>query len=66
MVHVLVLTLVEGNDDRVISVFLPKRYGDVMDDSDIPDINTRRLQYHLTYRGQSSVSRALLVDIELR
>jgi hypothetical protein len=59
-----VLTLIE-EDDRVISVFLPKRYRDAMEDSDIHDINTRRLQYFLTYRGKSSVSPALLVDIEL-
>jgi hypothetical protein len=58
-----VLTLLE--DDRVISVFLPKRYGDAMEDSDLHDINTRRLQYYLIYRGKSSVSSALLVDIEL-
>jgi hypothetical protein len=59
-----VLTLLE-DDDRVVSVFLPKRYGDAMEDTDITDINTRRLQYHLVYRGKSSVSAALLVDIEL-
>jgi hypothetical protein len=35
MVHV------EDNDDRVISVFLPKRYGDAMEDSDLHDINAR-------------------------
>jgi hypothetical protein len=45
-----VLTLLE--DDRVISVFLPKRYGDAMDDSDMQDINTRRLEYYLIYRGK--------------
>jgi hypothetical protein len=59
-----VLTLLE-EDDRVISVFLPKRYGDAMLDNDVQDINTRRLQYYLIYRGKSSVSSALLVDIEL-
>jgi hypothetical protein len=59
-----VLTLLE-EDDRVVSVFLPKRYGDAMEDSDIDDINTRRLQYYLIYRGKSSVSSALYVDIEL-
>jgi hypothetical protein len=58
-----VLTLLE--EDRFISVFLPKRYGDAMEDSDIHDINTRRLQYYLIYRDKSSVSSALLVDIEL-
>jgi hypothetical protein len=41
-----VLTLLL-NEDRVISVFLPKPYGDAMEDSDIHDINTRRLQYYL-------------------
>jgi hypothetical protein len=58
-----VLTLLE-KDDRIVSVFLPKRYGDAMEDSDITD-NNRRLQYHLIYRGKSSVSSALCVDIEL-
>jgi Mg2+/Co2+ transporter CorB len=59
-----VLKLLE-KDDRVVSVFLPKRYGDAMADADITDINTGHLQYHLIYSGKSSVSAALLVDIEL-
>jgi hypothetical protein len=58
------LTLIE-EDDRVLSVFLPKRYGDATEESDLPDINTRRLQYYLIYRGKCSVSSALCVDIEL-
>jgi hypothetical protein len=53
-----VLILLE-EDDRVISVFLPKRYGDAMEDSDMQDINTRRLLYYLNYRGKSSLSSAL-------
>jgi hypothetical protein len=59
-----VLTLLE-EEDRFFSVLLPKRYSDAMEDSDIHDINTRRLQYYLIYRGKSSVSSALLDDIEL-
>jgi hypothetical protein len=59
-----VLTLLEEYD-RVVSVFLPKRYGDAMEDSDIHDIHTRRLQCYLICRGKSSVSFALCVDIEL-
>jgi hypothetical protein len=59
-----VLTLLE-KDDRFINVFLLKRYGDAMEDADITDINTGSLQYHLIYRGKSSFSAALLVDIEL-
>jgi Mg2+/Co2+ transporter CorB len=59
-----VLTLLE-KDDRVVSVFLPKRYGDAIEDTDITAINTGPVQYHLIYRGKSSVSAALLVDIEL-
>jgi hypothetical protein len=58
-----VLTLLE-EDDSVVSVFLPKRYGDAMEDSDVHDINTRRLQYYLIYRCKSSVSSVLCVDIE--
>jgi hypothetical protein len=60
----IVLTLLE-EDDNVISVFLPKRYGDAMEDSDLHDINTRRLQYYIIYRRKSSVSQALIVDTEL-
>jgi hypothetical protein len=52
-------------DGGVISAFIPKRYGDAMEDSDINDINTRRLQCYLPYRGKSPVSQALIVDIEL-
>jgi hypothetical protein len=37
-----VMTLLE-EDDNVISLFLPKRYGDSTEDTDITDINTRRL-----------------------
>jgi hypothetical protein len=59
-----VLTLLE-EDDRIIRMFLPKCYGKAMEDSDTQDINTRRLQYYLIYRGKSSVTSALLVDIEL-
>jgi hypothetical protein len=59
-----VLTLLE-EDNRVISVFLPKRYGNAMENSDIQDINTRRVHYYLIYNGKSTVLSALLVDIEL-
>jgi hypothetical protein len=58
-----VLTLEDG-DDRVIFVpakTIRRRNGG----SDMHDINTRRLHYYLTYRGKSSVSSVLLVDIEL-
>jgi hypothetical protein len=49
-----VLTVLD-EDDSAVSVFLPKRYGDAMEDSDLHDINTRRLQYYLTYRGQFGI-----------
>jgi hypothetical protein len=58
------MTLLEEDGD-VISVFLPKRYGDAILDSDIADINTKLLQYYLTYKGKSSVSQAVIVEIEL-
>jgi hypothetical protein len=43
-----VLTLLE-EDERVISVFLPKRYGDVMEDS---DIKTLILDYYTLFNIQ--------------
>jgi hypothetical protein len=59
-----VLTILEGQDN-VISLFLPKTYGDAMEDSDIQYINTGGLQYYLIYRGKIAVSQTLIVDIEL-
>jgi hypothetical protein len=58
------MTLLE-EDNNVFCVFLLKRYGDAMEDTDITDINTRCLHYYLTHKGNSSDSQALIVDIEL-
>jgi hypothetical protein len=42
-----------GEDDgNIIEVFLPNRYGDAVEDTDITDINTKRMQYYLTYKGK--------------
>jgi hypothetical protein len=59
-----VVTLSEefGN---TVEVFLPKRYGDALEDTDMDDINTKQVQYYLTYKGKCSASSALILQIEL-
>jgi hypothetical protein len=52
-------------DGNIVEVFLPKRYGYAMEDADVTDIITKRLQYYLTYKGNSSASQALILQIEL-
>jgi hypothetical protein len=43
--------LCEGEHANVVEVFLPKRYGDLIEDSDMEAINTKPKQYYLTTRG---------------
>jgi hypothetical protein len=56
----------DEEDGNIIEVFLQKRYGYAVEDTDITDILTKRLQYYLTYKGKSSASQALILQIELR
>jgi hypothetical protein len=60
-----VLMALSEEGGNTIEVFPPKRYGDAIEDTDMDDIKTKRLQYHLTYKGKSSASQALNVQIDL-
>jgi hypothetical protein len=42
---------------NTVEVFLPKRYGDVIDETDMIHINNRHQQYYLVYKGTSSSSK---------
>jgi hypothetical protein len=52
-------------DGNIVDVFLPRRYGDTFEDANLAAINTRQLQYYITYKGKSSVSNALILQIDL-
>jgi hypothetical protein len=46
-----------------LAVFLPKRYSDLIEDSDIEAINTNQTQYYLTYSGTSPSSKAIILQL---
>jgi hypothetical protein len=47
---VMALTEVDRGD---VEVFLPKRYIDLIEDSDMEAVNTNQTRYYLTYRGRA-------------
>jgi hypothetical protein len=54
--------LQEENGD-IVSVFLPHRYVISFEQADMVVINTRQMQYDLVYKGKSSVSKALILQL---
>jgi hypothetical protein len=59
-----VAALREENRAIVIREFLPKRYSDVFEDSDLDAIKSKQLQYYLTYR-RTSPSKSIILQIDL-
>jgi hypothetical protein len=47
-------------------VFLPRRYSDVVTDTDIEQINSNAVFLHLVYRGACSTTKAYLLAIEMQ
>ena len=58
---VLTLRIAETN---IVQVFLPKRYSEVMSDSDIDDINSKVVSLHLVYKGVCKSSKSYVLAIE--
>jgi hypothetical protein len=48
-----------------VEVFLPKRYSDLIEDSDMEAINTNQTQYYLTYKGRSPSSKAIISQLDV-
>ena len=46
-------------------IFLPRRYSDVVTDTDIEQINSNAVFVHLVYRGVCSTTKAYLLAIEM-
>jgi hypothetical protein len=46
-------------------VFLPRRYSDVVTNTDIEQINSNAVFLHLVYRGVCSTMKAYLLAIEM-
>jgi len=60
---VLTLRIAETN---IVQVFLPKRYSDVVSDSDIDAINSKTVSLLLVYKGVCESSKSYLLAIESR
>jgi len=58
-----VLTL-RVSKTSIVQVFLPKRYSEVMSDTDIDSINSKAFLLHLVYKGVCESSKAYLLAIE--
>jgi hypothetical protein len=50
--------------DNIVTLFLPERYTEVFTDKDVTVINELTIQYHLVYKGKSSASNAVILQIE--
>jgi hypothetical protein len=60
-----VVVVLSEEGGNIIEEFLTKRYGDDIDDSDMADIKSKRLQYYLFYKGKRLASSALILQMEL-
>ena len=58
-----VLTL-RISETNIVQVFLPKRYIEVISDSNIDDINSKAVSLHLVYKGVCESSKSYLSAIE--
>jgi len=52
------------SETRIVQVFLPKHYSEVMSDTDINDITSKAVSLHLVYKGICEFSKAYLLAIE--
>jgi hypothetical protein len=49
---------VKGEDAAPAQIFLPRRYSDVITDTDIEQINSNAVFLHLVYKGVYSTTKA--------
>ena len=59
-----VLTIPEAGANPA-QIFLPRRYSDVITDTDIEHINSNTVFLHLVYRGVCSTTKAYLLAIDM-
>jgi len=58
-----VLLAIIENSNNSVKVFLPSRYGEVVSDVDIEDINSHRVLLYLIYKGTCSKSNSYVLEI---
>jgi len=53
-------------ESKIVQVFLPKRYTDVVSDADIDAINSKAVSLHLVYKGVCESSKSYFLAIEFK
>jgi len=59
-----VLLTLRVSETSIVQVFLPKRYSEMMSDTDIDSINSKAVSLHLVYKGVCESSMSSLLAIE--
>jgi len=59
-----VLLSIRDVDDKIVDIFLPKRYANVVKDEDLENINSRSVYLNLVYKGLCESSRSFLLAID--
>ena len=60
-----VVLTIRGEGAAPAQIFLPRRYSDVITDTDIEQINSNAVFLHLVYKGVFSTTKAYLLAIEM-
>ena len=59
-----VLLAILENSASSVKVFLPRRYGEVVSDEDIEDINSGRVLLYLVYKGTCPKSNSYVLELQ--
>jgi len=59
-----VLLSIRDVDEKIVDIFLPKRYANVVTDEDLENINCRSLYLNLVYKGLCESSNSYLLAID--
>ena len=59
-----VLLSLRNSDEKLVLIFLPKRYANVVSDEDMEKINSRSVSLNLVYKGICELTRSYLLAID--
>jgi len=61
-----VLLSIRDSDEKIVQIFLPKRYSYVVSDDDMEKINSEAVYLNLVYKGICDASKSYLLAIDIR
>ena len=59
-----VLLSLRDSNEKLVQIFLPKRYANVVTDEDMEKINSRSMYLNLVYKGICELTRSYLLAID--